>query len=177
MHFYIASWVNDLNPFVWRISGDFGIRWYGLAYIAGFLCAWLILRHLAKRGACLIPAERLPDAMLAIMLGVLVGGRLGYVLIYQPSLLWDFSASAPWWGVLAINKGGMASHGGMAGLIFAGMWIARSCRVPTLHVLDMMTLTGPIGLFLGRIANFVNGELLGRIVAAPGEDPQPEEHW
>ncbi len=165
----LAAWLHDLDPFAVRIAGDFGVRWYGLAYIAGFVAAWFIWRALARRGACLLKPERVSDAMVGVVLGVLIGGRLGYVLFYQPSLLVDFSSSFPFWGLLAINQGGMASHGGMLGLIAASLWIARVEKVPAPHVLDLLCLVAPIGLFLGRVANFVNGELLGRVVAPPGE--------
>jgi len=165
----LAAWLHDLDPFALRIAGDFGIRWYGLAYIGGFVAAWIIWRMLGRRGLTPLRPERVSDAMVAIVLGVLVGGRLGYVLFYQPSLLIDFSPSFPFWGVLAINRGGMASHGGMLGLIAASWWIGRTERIPPLHMLDLLCLVGPIGAFLGRLANFVNGELLGRVIAPPGE--------
>ncbi|TVQ59031.1 MAG: prolipoprotein diacylglyceryl transferase [Phycisphaerales bacterium] len=165
----LGGWLHTLDPFLWRISGDLGVRWYGMAYIAGFVVAWITLWALAKRGRILIRPEQVTDLIFAIVLGVLLGGRLGYVLIYQPSLLWTFEASPPWWGVLAIHKGGMASHGGMIGVAVACIWYARRVNVPALHLMDMLALVAPVGVFFGRLANFVNGELLGKIVAAPGE--------
>jgi phosphatidylglycerol:prolipoprotein diacylglycerol transferase len=177
----LAAWLHDLSPFVFRISGSFGLRWYGLAYAIGFVIGYFILRALAKRRLVLIPPERVLDALMLIVAGVVVGGRLGYVLLYEPSLLWSFSPDLPWWGVLQLQRGGMASHGGMVGVIVACWWISRGWknnqgqiedRCPLLHVLDAMVLAAPPGLMLGRIANFINGELLGRIVAGPGE-PAP----
>ncbi len=168
----LGAWLHTLDPFAVRLSHDVGIRWYGLAYIAGFVGAWLILRALAKRRLILLNAEQVTDALFAIVLGTLVGGRLGYILIYDQSLLWSFSNAPPWWGALAINRGGMSSHGGMAGIAVACWWTARRAAVPALHVMDCFALVGPIGVFFGRLANFVNGELLGRVVAAPGE-PAP----
>lgn len=168
----LGAWLHDLDPYAFRLSGGFGLRWYGLAYVAGFIAAWLVLVRLARRGRILIGADRVPDLILAVVVGTLVGGRLGYVLIYQPSLLVEFTSSAPWWGLLAINNGGMASHGGMIGIILACWMLARWCRVPALHVMDLMALVAPIGIFFGRMANFVNGELLGRVAAPPGE-PAP----
>ena len=177
----LAAWVHDISPFVLRISDDFGVRWYGVSYALAFLLAWLVLRWLARRGATAIPQERTGDVILYCVAGVLIGGRLGYVLVYQPSLLWSFERSIPWWGVLAINKGGMASHGGMLGVIIASWFAARMLgtpdsakpseprrRLPMLHVLDTLVLVTPMGLFLGRVANFINGELLGRVAAPPG---------
>ncbi|HZW10883.1 MAG TPA: prolipoprotein diacylglyceryl transferase [Phycisphaerales bacterium] len=175
------AWLHDLSPFALRFTETIGIRWYGLAYAMGFLLGYLALRALARRRVVLIPAHRCGDAMLAVIVGVVVGGRLGYVLFYEPSLLWDFSGAAPWWGVLAVQRGGMASHGGIIGVIIAAWRISRGWKLPDgtiegrcspLHAMDVVAALAPIGLFLGRLANFVNGELLGRVVASPGE-PAP----
>ncbi|MCB9840609.1 MAG: prolipoprotein diacylglyceryl transferase [Phycisphaeraceae bacterium] len=189
----LGGWFHTLSPFLVEFSQGVGLRWYGLAYAAAFVWGWLYLRWAAKRGVSLIPADRVGDAILWIILGVVVGGRLGYVLFYEVSLLWSFSDSLPYWGVLAINKGGMASHGGMIGVILASWRISRGWkpfepdavggdakaesgvgprrigRCPMLHVLDVLASCAPIGLLFGRLANFVNGELLGRIVAMPGQ--------
>jgi len=176
----LAVWMHDLNPWVVRFTDTLGVRWYGLAYIAGFVVAWLGLRWLAKRGTVLIRPEEALDVVVTGAFGVLIGGRLGYVAFYEPSLLWTFSHSFPFWGVAMLNRGGMASHGGMIGVLVAAVIIARGRRnaegerrrLPILHVADLFALCAPPGLFFGRVANFVNGELLGKIVAAPGE-PAP----
>ena len=89
----LAAWLHDLSPFIVRFSPDFGIRWYGMAYATSFLLAWLMLRWLAARGATAIPRERAGDVILYGVAGVVLGGRLGYVLIYQQSLLWTFTSS------------------------------------------------------------------------------------
>lgn len=162
------AWLHDLNPILVHISGALAIRWYGLSYILGFVLAWLLLARLSKRGVIRMTPQQVGDAIMLLVLGVMVGGRLGYCLFYQPGLFAEFSSSPPWWGVLAINKGGMASHGGMLGVIVAGIVIARRMKLPTLHLFDCFALAAPIGLGLGRIANFINGELLGSIVAKPG---------
>ncbi len=175
----LAAWLHDLSPFALRISGNFGIRWYGLSYALGFLCAWLALRFLHKRGMALIPRDRLTDAIIYAAMGAVVGGRLGYIIFYQPELLWMFEKTPPFWGVLMLNHGGMASHGGMIGVLVAGYLISRGARTetgervgkaPVLHVFDLYALIAPFGLMLGRIANFINGELLGKVVALPGEE-------
>ncbi len=175
-----AAWLHDLSPWVWRISGDVGIRWYGLAYVMGFVIAYALFRWLAGRGATLVPRERVLDAIMLGIVGVVVGGRLGYVLVYDQSLL-GFTDSFPFWNVLALNRGGMASHGGMLGVIVAAWRISRGFRddagtvvgrCPPLHVMDVLAMICPFGLLLGRVANFVNAELLGAIVARPGE-PAP----
>jgi phosphatidylglycerol---prolipoprotein diacylglyceryl transferase len=159
----LASWMHDLSPFVWRFTPTFGIRWYGLAYVAGFIAGWFILSRLAKRGAISLPAERVGDFILGVVVGTIVGGRLGY------ELFTEFSNAAPWWGLLAINQGGMASHGGMVGIIAACAIMARWWRLPTLHLMDCLALVAPVGIFFGRLANFINGELLGKVVSGPGE--------
>ena len=175
------AWLHDLSPFVVRFSQSFGLRWYGLAYALGFLAGYLQLRWLSKRGLIAIPPHRCGDAILTVVVGVVLGGRLGYVLFYEPSLLWSFSSGLPWWGVLAINRGGMASHGGMIGVVLAAWWLSRGWKLPDgtregrssmLRVADAFAFIAPAGLLFGRLANFVNGELLGRIVARPGE-PAP----
>lgn len=175
----LGAWLHTIDPFALRISGDFGIRWYGLSYALGFLCAWLALRFLHSRGMARLPRERLTDAIVYAAMGAVVGGRLGYILFYQPELLWMFEPTLPFWGVFMLNHGGMASHGGMLGVIVAGILVSRGvhtesgqriARAPVLHVFDLYALITPFGLMLGRLANFINGELLGRVVALPGED-------
>jgi len=165
------------------ISGNFGLRWYALSYLAGFLLAGFVLHRLAKAGVWRVPANRVYDAVVLLGISTVIVGRLGYVLLYQPSLLWTFTDSFPFWGLVMLNKGGMASHGGMVGIAFAAWRISKGFRddngtiqgaCPPLHVLDGLVLVGPIGLFLGRIANFINGELLGKIVSQPG---QPAPSW
>ena len=173
-----AAWLHDLSPFLWRISGDFGLRWYGLSYIAGFALGYVLLRFLAKRGATPLPAERVFDAIVLLALSAVIGGRVGYAILYQPSLLWGFSGDFPFWSMLALTQGGMSSHGGMLGVLCACWRLtrgfafedgSRSPKMPLLHTMDLAALLAPPGLLLGRLANFVNGELLGKPVAAPGE--------
>ncbi len=170
----VLAWVHDLDQWALRFTDTIGVRWYGLAYVAGFLAGWLILRALAKRRLILLSREEATDLIFLAALGVLAGGRLGYALIYDRPMLWTFSEGFPWWSLLAINKGGMASHGGMAGVILAAWWFSRTRKKPLLHTLDLLALVCPVGLFLGRVANFVNAELLGVVVALPG---QPAPWW
>ncbi|MFN7020935.1 MAG: prolipoprotein diacylglyceryl transferase [Phycisphaerales bacterium] len=172
----LAAWLHTLDPFAVRLSGDIGVRWYGLAYIAGFAVAFVIMRAMARRQLIQIPVDRLGDAMIFLILGTLLGGRLLYVLVYDRSLL-SFSNQFPFWGLLAINRGGMASHGGILGVILASWRISRGWKDPSgaivgrtswLHVLDVTALACTVGLFFGRIANFINAELLGKIHSPPG---------
>jgi phosphatidylglycerol---prolipoprotein diacylglyceryl transferase len=173
----LGGWTNDLNPIIVTILGV-SIRWYGVSYLAGFAVAWFALRKLARRKAVLVPVNRIEDFMVIMAVGVIVGGRLGYCLFYEPSLFVTFEPNFPFWGVLMINKGGMASHGGIIGVIIASWYISRGFKTEDgtregkcspLHIMDIAALLVPFGMFFGRLANFINGELLGKIVAMPGQ--------
>lgn len=162
--------VNDaylltLDPFAIQITESFGIRWYGLAYLVGFYCGYLLIRWMARRGISPVPVELAGDFVFTAALGTVIGGRLGYCVFYSPDLLRSFRSDFPFWGVLAINEGGMASHGGIIGIIVACLLFGRRHHLPAFHLFDLTTLGGTIGIFFGRIANFINGELVGR--AAP----------
>lgn len=174
----LGGWFHDISPFLVKFTPTFGIRYYGLSYALGFTFAFFFLRFLSNRDATLVPKDRIGDAMMYLILGALVGGRLFYVIGYEPSLLIDFSSSAPWWGVFAINRGGMASHGGIIGVALACWRISRGFkdhagkivgRTTPIHILDSAALIAPFGLLFGRLANFINAELLGAVVANPGE--------
>jgi phosphatidylglycerol---prolipoprotein diacylglyceryl transferase len=158
----LAVYLHQLDPFALRLWGNVGIRWYGLSYVAGFIAAYLILYMLARRGRILLQPAAASDFIVAAALGTVVGGRVGYALFYDPALVIDFSGQFPFWGLLAMWKGGMASHGGIIGLVIACLRFARKHKLPTLHLFDLIALTGPVGIFFGRIANFINGELFGR---------------
>jgi len=155
-------YVHDLNPFAIQFSEYFGIRWYGLSYMLGFICAYLLIRWLAYRQRAGLNLNMVGDFITYVAIGTLVGGRLGYVLFYAPDLLLKFKGDFPFWGVLAVNEGGMASHGGMIGIVIACILFARRYGVNSLYLLDLVSVSGPIGVFFGRIANFINGELVGR---------------
>lgn len=155
------AWVHSIDPYA---LGP--VRWYGLAYVAGFIVGYLLIRRVLARGATGISVARAGDLVAALAIGAVVGGRFGYIIFYQPSLLWTLSDEVPFWNALAINKGGMASHGGMIGVIAAAWWFARRHGASFLHVADLAAFAAPLGLFFGRVANFVNGELYGRPVDA-----------
>ncbi|MAE63412.1 MAG: prolipoprotein diacylglyceryl transferase [Phycisphaeraceae bacterium] len=158
----LAAYLHDLDPYAIKLWEGGPIRWYGISYIAGFYAGYLILRRMARRGVSPLPPERVADFVVALIVGILAGGRLGYVLLYRPDLLLSFSGSFPFWDVLAVNQGGMASHGGVIGMVLACLWFARRHDITFPHLVDLTALTAPIGVLLGRVANFVNGELYGR---------------
>jgi phosphatidylglycerol---prolipoprotein diacylglyceryl transferase len=140
--------------------GPFGIRWYAMAYIAGLVLGWRLLRRLV----CLSPPVATPvqtdDFLTWATLGVVLGGRLGYVLFYQPALYLAHPGM-----IFAVWQGGMSFHGGAIGVVIAILWFCRRNAIPLLGFADRVVVCVPIGLGFGRIANFINGELWGR--AAP----------
>jgi phosphatidylglycerol:prolipoprotein diacylglycerol transferase len=154
----LAFWVDDLSPFAIRFWGNLGIRWYGLAYVLGFIAGgWLMMRyHRAGRSA--LPANQVSDFIVVLVIGVFVGGRLGYFLLYDLDLLMHEPLV-----LLRVWEGGMASHGAFVGVVLAVWWFARRHHFSFLHLSDVLVTTIPVGLLLGRIANFINGELWGKI--------------
>lgn len=154
--------VHSLSPFLIQFSENFGIRWYGLSYLIGFMLAYLIISWLAERQNAGLNRALVGDFITSTAIGTLVGGRLGYCLFYSPDLFLKFKSDFPFWGVLAVNEGGMASHGGIIGIILASLYFARKYRLNSLYSLDLVAVGGPLGVFFGRIANFINGELVGR---------------
>jgi phosphatidylglycerol:prolipoprotein diacylglycerol transferase len=137
--------------------GPIAIRWYALAYIVSLVIGWRLVRRLATRGPAVATLAQVDDFLTWATLGVVIGGRLGYVLFYQP----DRFLAAPW-EILMVWQGGMSFHGGMLGVAVAIVWFCRSQRIPILGFADRIAVVAPLGLGLGRIANFINGELWGR---------------
>ncbi|MBU2136686.1 MAG: prolipoprotein diacylglyceryl transferase [Alphaproteobacteria bacterium] len=164
----------NLSPFVggWTIDlpwgGEFGIRWYALAYVAGILLGWRYAVRLVKNGRLwggqtpTATPLQIDDLILWVTLGVILGGRLGYVLFYQPQMIWQSPLE-----VFQIWNGGMSFHGGLLGVIAALVLFARTQKIDLLRLGDLVAPAVPIGLFFGRIANFINGELWGRPTTAP----------
>lgn len=146
-----------MSPFLGPHWGNFGIRYYGLAYVLGFLGAGWLLQRYAQRGRSQLPAARVADLMMAIVLGVMIGGRLGNFLLYEPRRLIDDPLS-----FFRVWEGGMASHGGFIGVALALVWFARANKISFLHLSDLIASVTALGLMLGRIANFINGELWGK---------------
>lgn len=138
--------------------GPLAIRWYALAYLAGILGGYYYIGWLNRR---LIPPlltkKQLDDLIVWAVLGIIVGGRLGYVFFYKPDYYLASPAEIP-----AIWQGGMAFHGGLLGVIVSFYLFARRAQIAYLRLMDLVACAAPIGLFFGRIANFINGELWGR---------------
>lgn len=155
--------VHDLSPYIFKITEHFGPRWYGFSYLLGFVLAYFIISWLGRRQQTDMTPDKVSDFIMYCAIGTLVGGRLGYCVFYDPELFWSFSSQIPFWKVLAVNEGGMASHGGIIGVIVACWLFGRKHHINWVYLLDLVAIAGPVGIFCGRIANFINGELVGRI--------------
>lgn len=147
----------DFNPVAIRL-GPFAIRWYALAYIAALLLAWWLLRRLVRERPEVATTLQVDDFLTWATLGVVIGGRLGYVLFYQPGYYFTHPQM-----ILAVWDGGMSFHGGLIGVAVAITWFCCRNKLHPLRFADRVAVTAPIGLGLGRIANFINGELFGRV--------------
>ncbi len=155
-------WVHDLSPLLFRFPenplGLDGVHYYGLAYLLGFLGAWMLLKLYDSKGKFTIDADSRSTLMTGIIIGVLAGGRIGYMLLYD---LEAFLANPLL--VFRVDQGGMASHGGFVGVLLALIWYARKQKCGFLELGDVVVTLAPLGLMMGRIANFINGELWGRV--------------
>lgn len=156
----------DPNAFVIPVV-NLPIRWYALAYIAGLMAGWRIIVALMNRpglwgGTAPMRPKLVEDLLTAVILGVVIGGRLGFVLFYEPGYYLSHPLE-----VVKVWQGGMSFHGGFLGTVVAGLWFCRRHGLPALRVADAFALVAPIGLFLGRVANFIKPELWGRPTDAP----------
>jgi phosphatidylglycerol:prolipoprotein diacylglycerol transferase len=149
----------QFDPVIVRL-GPLSIRWYALAYICGLVIGWRVARRLVRLAPAVATALQVDDFLTWATLGVVLGGRLGYVLFYQPSTYLAHPAM-----ILAVWEGGMSFHGGMLGVAIAIAIFCYRNAIPLLGFADRIAVVAPIGLGLGRVANFINGELWGR--AAP----------
>ncbi len=155
-------WVHDWSPFLWEFAPGLGIRYYGLAYVLGFAIGYWLLNRYSRAGRSPLNPEQNGDLLFALVLGVLLGGRLGYFLLYNPGTLFDRPLE-----FFRVWDGGMASHGGFIGVLLALVWFARRTKTEVWRLADLIATITPPGLLLGRIANFINGELWGNTTAVP----------
>lgn len=171
-----GHWIHDLSPFAITFGADFGIRWYGLAYLAGIAWGmWMFVRW-SRVGRFPLNSAQIQDFVLWAGLGMIIGGRFGYCLFYG----WDELIANPigrwvevrtlmgtesrfeWPYLIRVWEGGMASHGGILGMLAGTVWFARRHQVAAGVLADAVAAVAPMGIMLGRAANFVNGELWGR---------------
>ncbi len=154
--------------------GPFAVRWYALAYLAGLILGWWYARTLARQPPRVVPVAAIDDFLTWATLGVVLGGRLGYVLFYKPGYYLEHPLAA-----LQLWHGGMSFHGGLLGVVVAGVTFCQRRHLRTLAFADLIFCAAPIGLGLGRLANFINGELVGRpsdvpwAMVFPGWGPYP----
>ncbi|MBW1980335.1 MAG: prolipoprotein diacylglyceryl transferase [Deltaproteobacteria bacterium] len=153
-----------INPNIIEI-GPIKLRWYGLMYVLGFLASYLLIQRMERARKLGLHGSRLQDFMFYLAVGLVVGARLGYVLFYQFHD-YAFYVEHPL-EIIAIWHGGMSFHGGLLGAVLAGILFCRRAGLPMLEVADVVIITAPIGLGLGRLGNFINGELFGRPSSVP----------
>ncbi len=168
---FFGYYIHRMDPYIFRITETFGPHWYGLAYLLGFAAGILFLRFLVRRDYTRIPEEKVTDFIVyTAIFGVMLGGRLGYFIFYR--LEEFFSNPLVFFRFL---EGGMASHGGILGIVVFTWVYARLHRLSWPHVGDSLVPVAPIGIGLGRLANFINGELIGRPTTVPWAVQFPKE--
>ncbi|HYA86268.1 MAG TPA: prolipoprotein diacylglyceryl transferase [Nitrospirota bacterium] len=164
----------NISPEILRI-GPFAIRWYGLMYAVGFVSSFILVKYQIKKqdgsprgkgrgkeGIRTIPPEFLEPLYTSLVFGLIIGARLGYVLFYDLASYWKNPLE-----IFAVWHGGMSFHGGMIGTLIAGFLCSRRYKVDFWTVADLVVVTAPIGLAAGRLGNFINGELYGRVTDVP----------
>ncbi|MBF0165570.1 MAG: prolipoprotein diacylglyceryl transferase, partial [Magnetococcales bacterium] len=154
--------------------GPIAIRWYGLMYTLTFVLGWPLLQWQARRQRLDISPDRLADLVMAVLLGVILGGRFGYIFFYNFNAYLENPLA-----ILRVWEGGMSFHGGLLGVLLAGLYFSRKVGPSFLVVMELLAVVTPLGLLLGRIGNFINGELWGRPtdlpwgMVFPGAGPLP----
>lgn len=167
----LAYYLHDIDPWVFRLTDSIGVRWYGLAYVMGFVAAFLLLKQLARRGCGQLKEGEIGDFITyAAIFGVMLGGRLGFMLLYD----FHHFVREPW-SLFRVWEGGMASHGGIAGLTFFAYAYGRKKGYNWAGLGDNLVAVAPLGIFFGRLANFINGELYGKPWTGPTAVQFPEE--
>jgi len=150
----------QIDPVAFSI-GPLAVRWYGLMYLVGFACAYGLGRLRIARGTSRVTLPLLDDLLFFVVLGVILGGRLGYVLFYKPAYYLQHPAE-----IIAVWQGGMSFHGGFLGVLLAVWWVARKHELRWLELTDFVAPLVPLALAAGRLGNFINGELWGRVTDA-----------
>ena len=151
----------NISPIIFSV-GPVAIRWYSMAYLVGIILGWVLINRNVKKNNLGLSKENIEDFMFYLTLGIVIGGRLGYVLFYGGNSFWQNPLQ-----VFEVWKGGMSFHGGVLGVIAATWYFARKINYKFLALTDLIVLYAPIGICLGRLANFINDELWGRITDVP----------
>jgi phosphatidylglycerol:prolipoprotein diacylglycerol transferase len=166
----LSYYLHNFDPFIFRLWDNIGPRWYGMAYVLAFLCGFALLSHFSKKGYLDLNQSAVGDFITWVALfGVMIGGRLGYVIFYKPEMLRDPLS------ILRVWEGGMSSHGGILGVVLFSLYYARRHKISWTNLGDNLVVAVPIGLFFGRCANFINGELYGRAASVSWAIQFPSE--
>lgn len=160
----------NIDPEILRV-GPLAIRWYGMMYLIGFVSAYLLLRYQIKERALPVEKDFVESLFSYLIVGLLIGARLGYVVFYNLSYYLQHPLD-----IVAVWHGGMSFHGGLIGSVFAGYLFCRRYKANLWQLSDMVIVTAPIGIGLGRIGNFINGELYGRVTNSPLAMIFPTDH-
>lgn len=147
-----------IDPVAIPLLGPVDVRWYGLGYVFAFAVGYYVLRYLSREGDLRLDYDGISDLIFGLILGTILGARIGYILFYD----FDTFIANPA-RIIRLWEGGLSFHGGLAGVVLASVWFVRKHRIDLVHVLDALALGVPFGIFAVRIANYINGELYGRI--------------
>ncbi|MDR2419924.1 MAG: prolipoprotein diacylglyceryl transferase [Puniceicoccales bacterium] len=162
---HMAYWVHQIDPFVFRFPFPFfteGIRWYGVAYLLGFFFTYLFLKLCSQKRRSPLSSQSHESLLISIALGMLMGGRVGYVIFYD----FAFWTENPLW-IFQFWHGGMSFHGAVIGIAIAIACFSQYHHISFFQLTDLCCVIAPLGIFFGRIANFINGELFGKITTLP----------
>lgn len=151
----------NIDPVIVQL-GPFALRWYGVMYLIGFLIGFLVIRHLAEKRQLPLNRDGQSDLLFYCVLGVILGGRLGYVLFYNAGYYLQHPLQ-----IFSVWEGGMSFHGGLLGVVVAAVLFSWRRKLPVLLLGDILVTASALGLGLGRIGNFINGELWGRVTSVP----------
>ncbi len=147
----------NIDPVIFEI-GPISLKWYGVAYVAGILLATMLIRYYDSKDLKELDSNKIDDFVVYLIIGIIAGGRMGYVIFYG----FEYYSSNPL-EILKIWEGGMSFHGGLMGVVISAWIFSTKNKINKLYLADLLCLAAPIGLFFGRIANFINGELYGRV--------------
>lgn len=147
-----------IDPVAIPLPGPVDVRWYGLGYVFAFAVGYYVLRFLSREGFLKLDEEGISDLLFGLILGTILGARIGYILFYD---FGSFAANPA--RILRLWEGGLSFHGGLTGVVLASAWFVRKHRIGLVHLLDSLAMGVPFGIFAVRIANFINGELFGRV--------------
>jgi phosphatidylglycerol:prolipoprotein diacylglycerol transferase len=162
----LLAMVHQFSSFIFEVTPGFGLQWYGTALFFIFVCSYLLVRWMASRQRNLLPKAQVLDFVLVLLFSSAVGARLGYAVFYEPNLFMMFKAEFPFWGLFALNEGGLSVHGAILGVFLGCILFAARFGIGPSYLFDLASIVGALALLLGRSASFFAGELWGRVAPA-----------